>query len=155
MTIIASLCSLCLFVCFLCSMAKVSQIFLPCISTRYFPSIIYFPSRRFFKATPTQQTLPRRYCPSTRWHASSESVPLPGKQALRCALRCMDARSQVGDLHACWHAHLSLIFARRWSTLHTYDWCDRCCSVCCVFPSWSQLHKYYQVCEDGEFLFLG
>lgn len=98
---------------FLCSMAKVSQTFLPCISTRYSPSIIYIPSHRFFKATPTQQMLPRRCCPSPRWHASSESVLLPGKQASRCALRCMDVRSQVGDLHAYLHSPSSLIFACR------------------------------------------
>lgn len=138
---------------FFCRMAKVSQTPLLCIPTPNSSSIIYFPCQRFFKATPTQQTLPRRCCPSPRWHASSESVLLPGKQALHCVLKCMDARSQVGDLHAYLHSRLSLIFAG--NQLYTHDWCARCFSVCCVFPSWSQLHKHYQVWEDLEFLFLG
>lgn len=70
-------------------------------------------SYRFSKATPTQQTLPRRCCPNPHWHASSGSVPLPGKQASHCASRCMDVRYQVGtaEIHAEPHAYIHTLSA--------------------------------------------
>lgn len=117
--------------CFFCRMAKVSHTPLLCIPTPYSSSIIYFPCQRFFKETPTQQTLPRRCCRSPHWRASSESVLLPGKQALHCALKCMDVRSQVGDLHAYLHSRLSLMFAGNQLSTHTRPvWQVLFCLLC-------------------------
>lgn len=90
-----------------------------CISSQHVQSIISFfhfgLHRRFFKATPTQRTLPRRCCPNPRWHDLFGSGPLPGKQESRCASRCTVVKYQVGiDLHAhiyrCIYMHIYILF---------------------------------------------